>query len=70
MGLFTTKNKSFGIILRLLDKYPNLTRKQIIEKTSLASRTVTYALKELERKNKIKRKPNFSDMRQNLFEKI
>ena len=58
---------SAKVVYDLLEKNGPLTAKDILRQCSLAPRTVRYALKKLLDAKMIKRLPNLSDMRQNVY---
>jgi DNA-binding MarR family transcriptional regulator len=58
---------SAKVVYDLLKKSGPLTAKDILNQCNLAPRTVRYALKKLLDASLIKRLPNLSDMRQNVY---
>jgi DNA-binding MarR family transcriptional regulator len=59
---------SAKVVYDLLQKNGPLTAKDILRQCNLAPRTVRYALKKLLDARMIKRLPNLSDMRQNVYQ--
>ena len=59
---------SARVVYDLLKKNGPLTAKDILRQCNLAPRTVRYALKKLLDGELIRRLPNLSDMRQNIYQ--
>lgn len=59
---------SARVVYDLLKKNGPLTAKDILRQCNLAPRTVRYALKKLLDGGLIRRLPNLSDMRQNIYQ--
>ncbi len=59
---------SAKVVYDLLEQNGPLTAKDILRQCNLAPRTVRYALKKLLDARMIRRLPNLSDMRQNVYQ--
>jgi predicted transcriptional regulator len=66
--MYTTLPPSSKTVLEILNSNGAMTHKDLVQKTSLAPRTVRYALKKLKEKQLIIEKFNFRDARQIIYQ--
>lgn len=58
---------SAKLVFKVLEFEGELTQKELVERTQLPSRTVRYALTNLEEVNAIEKRINFMDARQRIY---